>query len=72
MTPEIEPGRCAFCGCTDEHQGGAAPWANDEHTCCSICDAVLKRLAHLPELGYQRVIELTDATREALSAIRNA
>jgi len=93
----VEPGRCAFCGCTDEHSCDAsvhalhaAPglprlhadhdgtpglirgcgWANDDRTCCTVCDAVLKRLAELPEIGYRRMLALTDETRELLRAIR--
>jgi hypothetical protein len=95
MSAGIKPGRCAFCGCTEESPCNAmtvadkaAPrilgwfgvnppddtqvctWANEDKTVCSVCDAVLKRLSELPELGYQRAIELTEQTREALRAIR--
>jgi len=44
---------------------------NDEQTCCSVCDVVLKRLAELPELGYRRALALTDKTREVLRTIRS-
>jgi hypothetical protein len=111
MSANIEPGRCAFCGCTDENACDAflvarhaAPmlfpeeafelarrlvaedaddnelsvdelpcpcsWANEDRTLCTVCDAVLKRLSELPEIGYQRAIELTEQTREALRTRR--
>jgi radical SAM superfamily enzyme YgiQ (UPF0313 family) len=106
----VEPGRCAFCGCTEENACNAfrfarhaAPmvfeeafelarrlldddvddelsadevpfgqcsWANEDRTLCTVCDAALKRLSELPEIGYERAIELTEQTREALRAIR--
>jgi hypothetical protein len=89
---EIEPGRCAFCGCTEQSACNAVAfakyawrglrlprrrrvsgcsWANKDKTVCSVCDAVLKRLAELPEHGYKCAIDLTEVTREAFREIRS-